>query len=197
MSQETAICIAVVTAAYFIGNISPAILIGRMHGIDIRNEGSGNAGTTNVLRVLGKRAAIATLAIDVLKGVAAVLLGKFLCGGDVALICGVAAFCGHIWPAVFKFRGGKGVATALGVLMATSPLLGAAILVFALALIAASRRVSFGAVIAAAVFPFAAHVHDSSLTVWAAVIAAIVIVKHRSNIKRLLKGEEPKLSFKK
>lgn len=197
MTSGAAICIAVVAASYLIGNISPAILIGRMRGVDIRKEGSGNAGTTNVLRVLGKKAAAATLAIDVLKGVAAVLLGKYFCGQDIALLCGLAAFCGHIWPVAFKFRGGKGVATALGVLVATAPPLGLGILVFAAALIAFSRRVSVGAVAAAIVFPFAAFLYDRDLVIWAATLAVIVLIKHRANIKRLLKGEEPKLNFKK
>lgn len=197
MTVDLALSIVIIAVSYFMGNISPAILIGRMHGIDIKKEGSGNAGTTNVLRVLGKKAAAATLVIDVLKGVAAVLLGKYVCGFDIALICGIAVFCGHIWPVIFKFKGGKGVATALGVIITSVPLLGAGILVFAVALIALSRRVSVGAVFAALVFPFAAFFYDRELIVWAVVLAVIILIKHRSNIKRLLKGDEPKLNFRK
>ncbi|MCL1982556.1 MAG: glycerol-3-phosphate 1-O-acyltransferase PlsY [Clostridiales bacterium] len=195
--DQVAVAAAAVIASYFLGNISPAILLGRMSGVDIRKEGSGNAGTTNVLRVLGKKAAAATLAIDVLKGVAAVLLGRYLCGQDVAMMCGVAAFCGHIWPAAFRFKGGKGVATALGVIVATAPVLGAGILAVALAIIAATKRVSAGAVCAALIFPAAAAIYDRSLLAWSAVLAVIVLVKHRQNIGRLLAGVEPKISFKK
>ena len=197
MMAELALGITLAVASYFIGNISPAILIGRMYGIDIKKEGSGNAGTTNVLRILGRKAAAATLVIDILKGVAAVMLGKYICGFDVGLICGVAVFCGHIWPVIFKFKGGKGVATALGVIITTAPVIGAGLLVFAVALIALSRRVSVGAVIAAFIFPFAVFFYDRNLMLWSIILAVIVLIKHRSNIKRLLKGEEPKLNFKK
>jgi len=197
MTVDIAVKIAVVLISYFIGNISPSILLGKLRGVDIRNEGSGNAGTTNALRVLGKKAAVATLAIDILRGVAAVLIGRHFGGQDLAMICGIAVFCGHIWPAVFKFKGGKGVATALGVILTTAPLLGGCLLVGALAIIAISRRVSVGSVIGAIAFPFAAALYDRDLIVWAAVIAVIVLIKHRTNIKRLLKGEEPKLSFRK
>lgn len=189
--------VAAVLISYLLGNISPSILIGRLYGVDIKKEGSGNAGATNALRVLGKKAAAVTLIIDISKGVAAVLLGGYICGHDVALVCGLAVFCGHIWPALFKFRGGKGVATALGVIMATVPLPGACVLAFALLVIAASRRVSAGSIAAAIVFPFAATFYDHGLMIWSIAIAAIVLVKHRSNIKRIFKGEEPKLSFKK
>ena len=101
-----------VVVSYFIGNISPAILLGRLHGVDIRNEGSGNAGTTNVLRVLGKKAAFMTLLTDVLKGTVAVVLFGLLFGKFAAMISVVTVFLGHLWPIVFGFKGGKGVATS-------------------------------------------------------------------------------------
>ncbi|MCL1808613.1 MAG: glycerol-3-phosphate 1-O-acyltransferase PlsY [Clostridiales bacterium] len=188
-----AVKIAAVVISYFLGNISPAIILGRMSGVDIRKEGSGNAGTTNVLRVLGKKAAAVTLVIDVAKGAVAVLLAMWLFGQDVAMVCGIAAFCGHIWPAAFKFKGGKGVATALGVIVATAPALGCAVLAFALVIIAATKRVSAGAVCAALVFPVAAAFYDKSLLAWAITLAVVVLVKHRQNIVRLAKGEEPKV----
>ena len=189
--------IALIVISYFLGNISPAILLGRLYGIDIKKEGSGNAGTTNVLRVLGKKAAVVTLLIDILKGVAAVLLGRYFGGQEIAMICGVAVFCGHIWPAVFRFKGGKGVATALGVILTTTPLIGGVVLAFALVVIAVSRRVSVGSVTAAIVFPIAAALYDQSLLIWSVTLAAIILIKHRANIKRIFKGEEPKLNFKK
>jgi glycerol-3-phosphate acyltransferase PlsY len=198
-----AINITAVVLSYFIGNLSPAIILGKMFGVDIKKEGSGNAGTTNVLRVLGKKAAVATLIIDILKGVIAVLLAKYFCEPEVALICGLAVFCGHIWPAVFKFKGGKGVATAFGVIMAVHPVLGLVTLAIVLVVIVITKRVSAGSLIGAALFPFLAFALSPSAlsqTVflsWAIALAVIIIIKHRANLVRLLRGQEPKLSFKK
>ena len=149
-------CILVVIIAYFTGNISPAILIGRMYGVDIKKEGSGNAGTTNVLRVLGKKAAVATLLIDIFKGVFAVILGRlvgaYFLAPEIAnymiMACGLAVFCGHIWPLFFGFKGGKGVATAFGVIMAVSPVIGALVLLIVLVIVGISKMVSLGSVIA-------------------------------------------------
>lgn len=199
------ISIITVIVSYFMGNISPAILIGRLHGIDIKKEGSGNAGTTNVLRVLGKKAAVATLLIDIFKGVFAVLLGKLIgayflepeLAPYMAMACGLAVFCGHIWPVVFGFKGGKGVATAFGVLMAVSPFLGLAELGIVIVTVVLSRMVSLGSVTAAIAFPFIANYYDPRYLGWGLILALIVLYKHNANISRLVKGEESKISFKK
>lgn len=188
--------IAAIIISYFLGNISPAILIGRAMGIEIRKEGSGNAGTTNVLRVLGKKAAAATLVIDILKGVTAVLLGKYIGGQEVAMACGLAAFLGHIWPVLFQFRGGKGIATAFGVVLTIQPLLGLIELVVAVVFLLISRRVSVGSMAAGLCLPFIAYYFNEDYMLWAAVMAVIVLFKHRKNFIRLVKGEEPKVSFK-
>ncbi|MFV0517984.1 MAG: glycerol-3-phosphate 1-O-acyltransferase PlsY [Aminipila sp.] len=204
------ISVATVIVAYFMGNISPAILIGRMYGIDIKKEGSGNAGTTNVLRVLGKKAAVATLLIDIFKGVFAVLLGRlvghYLLSPEstipeaalyLTLACGLAVFCGHIWPIAFGFKGGKGVATAFGVLITVSPILGLIELAIVAVVVLVSRMVSLGAVTAALAFPFVANWYDSRYLAWGLLMALIVLYKHNANISRLVKGEESKISFKK
>lgn len=206
-SEGTAIAVMIITVivAYFMGNISPAILIGRLHGIDIKREGSGNAGTTNVLRVLGKKAAVATLLIDIFKGVFAVLLGKlvgfYLLEPQYTIYmgmgCGLAVFCGHIWPVVFGFKGGKGVATAFGVLMAISPFLGLAELGIVILTVAISRMVSLGSVVAAIAFPFVVNYYDPRFLAWGLLMALIILYKHNANITRLVKGEESKISFKK
>lgn len=188
--------IAAIVITYFLGNISPAILIGRSMGIDIRKQGSGNAGTTNVLRVLGKKAAAATLVIDILKGVAAVLLGKYIGGLELAMACGIAVMVGHIWPLVFQFRGGKGIATAFGVILTLQPLLGLIEAVAALIFMLVSQRVSVGSLAAAVLLPFAAWYFDPAYVPATVVMAAIVIWKHRANIKRLIKKEEPKVNFR-
>lgn len=189
--------IAAIIIAYFLGNISPSILIARAKGVDIRKEGSGNAGTTNTLRVIGKKAAAAVLAIDIIKGVAAVLLGRYIGGQELSLYCGLAVFLGHIWPAVFGFRGGKGIATAFGVVLTWEPVLGLAELALAALFTVISKRVSVGSIAAAAVLPFAAYAFDHRYLPVTAAMAVIVIFKHRRNIARLIKGEEPKIRFKK
>ena len=198
-----AACLIAALAAYFIGNISPAILIGRLHGIDIKKEGSGNAGTTNVLRVLGKKAAAETLLVDILKGVLAVGLGRlagtyFLPEPDVlAMICCAAVLFGHIWPAIFGFRGGKGIATGFGALITFQWQIGLGLLVIAVTGIVLSRRVSVGSILAALSLPVLAWFFAADFILPLGLLALIVLWKHRANIVRIFKGQEPKISFKK
>lgn len=186
--------IIVAIVSYFLGNISPAILVGRLHGIDIRKEGSGNAGTTNVLRVLGVKAAAATLAIDVLKGYVAVRIG--LNYGDIgAMIAFICVVYGHIFPALYKFKGGKGVATSLGAALALDWPSAFALILIAIAVTALSRKMSLGSITAAVSYPFLIEYYYSSVLPMAIVLAVTVIVMHRSNIQRLIRREEPSLSF--
>lgn len=189
--------IAAAVVAYFIGNISPAILIGRARGIDIRKEGSGNAGTTNVLRVMGKKAAVATLIIDVLKGTAAVVLAGILLGQQAAMICVVAVMAGHVWPAAFRFKGGKGVATAFGALCGLNPALGFSCLGIVAAVVLLTRRMSAGSIAGAVIFPVLAYLLEPDFIILGSILAIIILWKHRSNIGRLVRGEEPKMNFKK
>ena len=186
--------IIVAIVSYFLGNISPAILVGRLHGIDIRKEGSGNAGTTNVLRVLGVKAAVATLAIDVLKGYVAVRIG--LSYGDIgAMIAFICVVYGHIFLALYKFKGGKGVATSLGAALALDWPSAFALILIAIAVTALSRKMSLGSITAAVSYPFLIEYYYSSVLPMAIVLAVTVIVMHRSNIQRLIRKEEPSLSF--
>lgn len=186
--------IIVAIVSYFLGNISPAILVGRLHGIDIRKEGSGNAGTTNVLRVLGVKAAVATLAIDVLKGYVAVRIG--LNYGDIgAMIAFICVVYGHIFPALYKFKGGKGVATSLGAALALDWPSAFALILIAIAVTALSRKMSLGSITAAVSYPFLIEYYYSSVLPMAILLAITVIVMHRSNIQRLIRREEPSLSF--
>ena len=186
--------IIVAIVSYFLGNISPAILVGRLHGIDIRKEGSGNAGTTNVLRVLGVKAAVATLAIDVLKGYVAVRIG--LNYGDIgAMIAFICVVYGHIFPALYKFKGGKGVATSLGAALALDWPSAFALILIAIAVTALSRKMSLGSITAAISYPFLIEYYYSSVLPMAILLAITVIVMHRSNIQRLIRREEPSLSF--
>jgi glycerol-3-phosphate acyltransferase PlsY len=184
-----------VLLSYFVGTISPAILLGKLYGVDIRSSGSGNAGTTNVLRVIGKKAAVITLLVDVAKGFIVVALAKPFAGGAFAILCGTAVLCGHIWPLFYEFKGGKGVATALGVILAFNFRMGLMILILALILILLSMRVSVGALIAAAAFPVFMYVLKPVYFAPALLMAAIIWIKHRQNIGRICRGEEPKLRF--
>lgn len=195
---STIILIIATIGCYFLGNISPSIILGKLIAKkDIRTMGSGNAGTTNVLRTMGKKAAAFTLVVDISKGALAVLIGNYFGGQDLAMLCGLAAFIGHIWPAIYGFRGGKGIATAAGIIVAINPLMGLSVAAIALLTIAIFKRVSVGAMVGAVCLPFISYLFDPKYFIWAAVLAVIVLIKHRTNFKRLIKGEEPKLSFKK
>lgn len=186
-----------VVIAYFLGNISPSILLGRAMGIDIKKEGSGNAGTTNALRVMGKKAGIITLVIDILKGFIAVELGFLIAGHQAGLVCALMAFLGHIFPVCFHFKGGKGVAVAFGALLGVNWMLALTALAVVVVVVAVFRMVSLGSILAALSFPFACWYFQPDFICIGCVMALILLWAHRGNIKRLLKGEENKLSFKK
>ncbi|MEG0291625.1 MAG: glycerol-3-phosphate 1-O-acyltransferase PlsY [Anaerovoracaceae bacterium] len=194
-SPFTIICMVVL--AYFIGNISPSTILAKANGIDIKSAGSGNAGTTNALRVLGKKAAIITLIVDVLKGTIAVLLGHYVGGHFTAMLCVVGVFCGHIWPIIYKFKGGKGVATAFGSLVGLNVAMGFTALLIVIIGVLVTKRMSAGSVLGAATFPIIAWIFEPGFIYLGTVLAMLVLVKHRANIKRLINGEEPKLNFKK
>ena len=206
--------IIVAVIAYLLGSISFSVIISKkMAGFDVRQKGSGNAGTTNVLRTVGKKAAIITLIGDVLKGVIAILVaflvGKWFSGLDNALLiqlAGIFVILGHTFPVFFKFKGGKGIATALGVLLMTNWQIGLICLVFALILMALTRMVSVGSIAAAILFPvlvmfigenYIVPANNWSYLVYSIIIALLVIFNHRENIKRIFSGTENRLSFKK
>jgi glycerol-3-phosphate acyltransferase PlsY len=197
--------ILAVVAAYLIGSLSFAVITSRLMGLaDPRTYGSGNPGATNVLRSGSKVAAIVTLLFDALKGylpvLAVYLWGQPLgLGVDAAVLVGLAAFLGHLWPVFFKFQGGKGVATAAGVLFALNPLLGVATLASFALIVAFSRFVSLASMVAAAFAPFyQALIWGLGPIVWGtAAMGALLVWRHRANIERLLAGTESKLGAKK
>jgi len=205
--------IIVAVIAYLLGSISFSVIISKkMAGFDVREKGSGNAGTTNVLRSVGKKAAILTLICDVLKGVLAVLVayiaGNIVKEGvDRALliqIAGLLVVVGHTFPIFFGFKGGKGIATALGVLLITNWNIGLICLVFALVLMALTKMVSLGSISAAILFPVlillmphTAYLVDGNYVIYSILMAVLVVFNHRANVKRLLNGTENKLDFKK
>jgi glycerol-3-phosphate acyltransferase PlsY len=187
-------------AAYLCGSIPTGVLLTRRLGINIRNTGSGNVGATNVARSAGKTVGLLTLLGDALKGFIPVVVARTLGLGEVALACAaVAALLGHIFSPFLQFSGGKGVATGLGVFLGMAP---QAILVAAVAFIvvvAASRIVSLASIVATALLPplLLWFAYPASY-IWAGVMmSALVIIRHKENIIRLLRGEEAKFSFAK
>ena len=202
--------------AYLIGSVSFSIIISKkMAGFDVREKGSGNAGATNMLRSVGKKAAALTLLGDALKGVVAILfamlVGAFAKEIDNELlkyVAGIFVVIGHTFPIFFGFRGGKGVATSLGVLLLSNWQIGFICLVFALVLMILTRMVSLGSCAAAVLFPVLTLFINENYTVlterkngnvyfvYSVILAIIVLYNHRENIKRILNGTENKLSFK-
>lgn len=226
MLYITAILVAV--CAYLAGSINTSIILSKaIYGSDIRNSGSGNAGATNMLRTHGKKMAIATLLFDVLKGVLIVLLISVLDKamlsmyanapasdfertyllGSLKYLAGIFVVLGHDFPIYFGFKGGKGVATSLGVMLTLNWQVGLIILALALTIMATTRYVSLGSITAAAVYPFLlftfmiAGGEDLSQCItylfMAVTLAVILIAKHHSNITKLKNGTENKLFAKK
>jgi glycerol-3-phosphate acyltransferase PlsY len=195
--------------AYFLGGIPWALIIGlKFYKIDLRREGSGNLGATNVLRVLGAKAAAATLALDIAKGAAAVGLAVLLVPvvpfGEVAhewamILATMAAILGHSYSPYIKLKGGKGVATAAGALLVLTPYPWPILLLTWLLVIALFRIVSLGSIIIAIEYPLLCLVFypgDWLLIGFATVAATLVVWRHRANVSRIFRGQEPKVSFK-
>ncbi|HEY0201880.1 MAG TPA: glycerol-3-phosphate 1-O-acyltransferase PlsY [Burkholderiaceae bacterium] len=195
-----------VAAAYLLGSVSFAVIVSRVLGLsDPRTYGSGNPGATNVLRSGSKAAAIATLLLDVAKGWLPVALVRWfgpqfgLGEGTMALV-GLAAFLGHLYPVFFRFAGGKGVATALGVLIGVDALLALAVAATWLAVVVATRYVSLASLVAAAAALLyyllgagVAWYADAPVAMMIGVMALLLAWRHRENIRRLIEGRESRL----
>ena len=205
--------IVVAIIAYLIGSINFSVIFSKkMAGFDVREKGSGNAGTTNMLRSVGKKAAAITLICDILKGVVAILIAMFISwafkvenASLLVQIAGIAVVLGHTFPIFFGFKGGKGVATSLGILIISNWQIGLICLMFGVVLIALTRMVSLGSCAAAVLFPvLTLFINEhyivsqgSSYLIYSIILAVIVLFNHRSNIQRILSGKENKISFKK
>ena len=202
--------IAIAIIAYLIGSINFSIILSKkIAGFDVRQKGSGNAGTTNMLRSVGKKAAVITLICDILKGVVAILiaiiLGNIVPTQNKALlvqVAGIFVILGHTFPIFFGFKGGKGVATSLGILLMSNWKIGLICLVFALVLMPLTKIVSLGSVAAAILFPVLTifintnYIVPGNYLVYSIILAILVVFNHRENVKRLLNGTENKISFK-
>ncbi len=203
----------VAVIGYLLGSINTAVILSKIvYKQDIRTQGSGNAGMTNMNRVYGKKAALFTFLGDFCKGILAVLIGKLLLGlagfdtSYGACIAGIFAVIGHNWPIYFGFKGGKGVLTSFSVLLIVVPI--PTLIVFALfvILVAITRYVSLGSIVGAASLPVIVFFAGdyllsvsglSSVFYLCTFVAALIIIRHHANIKRLIKGQESKLSLKK
>lgn len=199
--------ILVALVSYMLGSIMFSVIFTKkIKGFDVREKGSGNAGSTNVLRTAGKGVAILTLVCDILKGVLAILFALLMNNIDpvenpeyLVQVAGIFVALGHTFPIFFKFKGGKGVATSLGIILLINWRIGLICLVFALLLMVLSRMVSLGSVSAAILFPVLTifitegYIVEGNYIVFGILLGAFVCFNHRSNIKRLLNGTENKL----
>ena len=192
------ICIA----AYLVGSINFATLIARINSKDIRKMGSGNPGTMNVLRTIGKKWGVLVFILDSLKGLSFALIGRLLINGtdnfEMAIVLGACVILGHIFPIFDKFRGGKGVASTIGVFIAISPIVGSITLVILIIMLFGIKYGFIGSILTVTTFAINATILCKS-SVYAIVIIwlwwALVVFAHRSNIIRLIKGEENTLSL--
>ena len=191
--------ILIAIGAYFIGNINPAIIIGKLHGIDIRKEGSGNAGMTNTIRVIGLKAGIAVFAVDVMKAFVSVKLGTLI-AGDAAggMMAFAAVVIGHCYPAIYKFKGGKGVAASLGAALALN--WQSALIALAIAgviFLISGKRMSIASIGAIISYPALVYyfVDDKRVFFFSLAAVLFLVIQHAANIKRIARGEEKSLTI--
>jgi acyl phosphate:glycerol-3-phosphate acyltransferase len=187
--------IVVALFSYLIGSIPTGFIIGKLAGIDVRTAGSGNIGATNVARVMGKGRGLLTLFIDIAKGFIPVFAAQQMAFSHTAVaVIAAAAFLGHLYPIFLKFRGGKGVATAFGALLALAPQVILILLTIFICTALPSRIVSLGSLSTALAAPilFWFFSYPTPLVALTVFVAAMIVIRHRANIKRLLNGAEPR-----
>ena len=185
--------IAVISS--LLGDINPAIVLGKIKGVDIRKEGSGNPGMTNAIRVMGLGAGIAVFVIDVLKAFIAVKIAFALAGDTGAMVAFAAVVLGHCFPALYGFKGGKGVAASFGAVLALNWQSALIVLAVAAVLFLICRRMSIASLGAAISYPFLVHHFAAQYTYFGIVVAVFLLIMHRENIVRLFKGEEKPLTI--
>lgn len=184
-----------VVVSYLIGSIPMGVIVSRSQGVNIQEHGSGNIGATNVWRTLGLLPGLIVLALDMGKGVAAIMIGRYLGGVETELLASFSALCGHSWSLFLRFRGGKIVATGAGVLLAISPMATLIALVVLLTTVGISRYVSLGSMLAAISVPISFYVLnlDKLYILFGIILMLFIIYKHRPNIKRIINGTENKV----
>lgn len=184
--------------AYFLGNLSFAFILGKLiMKKDVRNYGSGNSGATNAIRAFGAKIGVLAFIGDVLKGIIAVFIGRVLCGEAGGYLAGAFVIIGHNWPILLNFKGGKGVATTIGVVLIISPLVSLICFIIGFTIAFITRMVSLGSIIGMALAPLVVIIFvrpfNFKLLLFCIFVASMSIYRHRENIKRLLKGNENKL----
>ncbi len=190
-----------ILVCYFIGNFSSGYFLGKfLKNVDIREHGSGNAGATNALRVFGVKIGLLTFIIDVLKGICGVYIGKLIMGDPGALVGGISVVVGHNWPAILGFKGGKGIATSMGVVLSISPITAIISIVFGVLVVAKTKFVSLGSITGAIIIPIIGIIinrpFDIYFVLFYLILSLMAIYRHKGNIKRLINGNERKLGEK-
>lgn len=191
--------ILAVVSSYLIGSIPFGLIVGRLWAnLDVREYGSGNIGTSNVLRTIGPAAAILVFILDVAKGAAAIYLGRLAGGEVVQLLAGVAAIAGHNWPIYLNFRGGKGIATSLGAIVSLTPMIALILLGLWIVIVGITKYISLGSLAAALLFPIFLVISGAPKAhiVMGVLISAFAFYRHRTNIQRLLAGTENRIGQK-
>lgn len=194
---------------YLLGSANTSLIVGKFYGIDIRKHGSGNAGMTNTLRTLGKLPALYVILGDILKGIISCIIGYYILrdtppelSGSIlnvwnigVMAGGIGAILGHNWPVYFGFKGGKGILTTFAVVMFSEPIIGLCLLGVFVVIVAITRYVSLGSILASALFPIVVGVFNkgAAFVIFAAIVAILAISRHYQNILRLISGTESKL----
>ena len=193
--------VIIAVIAYLLGSISFGMIVAKLAGgPNLREVGSKNTGATNVLRVMGVKVGLTVFVLDILKALVACIIGRVWMGLNGAMIAGLAVVLGHNWPCFFQFKGGKGVASTLAVMLMTFPLPACICYVVAIALISATKYVSLGSITLAALFAvliIATNWANWLVIAWVTAISGLMIWRHHANIGRLLSGTENKLGSKK
>ena len=194
--QDLLTALGAFAIAYLIGSVEFAVVVARRMGINIYEHGSGNPGTSNVMRTLGKRAAGLVLAGDAFKGLVAAGLGSLLAGETVGFACAFAATLGHVLPVWHRFRGGRGVATAIGAAIWLEPVLGLVVALAWAAVVVATKTASVASLGAMALYVplFLVTGHRAPQVIWASLTAGLVILRHKDNIKRILTRSERRVT---
>lgn len=191
--MTSALAIAI---GYLIGSIDFGVIVPRAMGIDIYAHGSGNPGTSNVFRTLGKKAAAVVLVGDLIKGLVAAAIGATVSGETLGFAAGFAAVVGHVFPLWHRFKGGKGVATGLGVALWLSPLVGVVLAALWTAIVLATKTASIASLLVMALFipGMALSGKGAASLLWSAAIVALVVARHAPNIRRMIQGVEQDVS---
>ena len=193
--------IVIAVIAYLLASVSFGMIVSKLAGgPNLREVGSKNTGATNALRVMGVKLGLLVFVLDILKALIACIIGRVWMGLNGAMVAGLAVVIGHNWPCFFQFKGGKGVASTLAVMLMTFPVPAVICYVVAIIVIAATRYVSLGSILLSALFALLViitHWGSWPVILWALLIAGLLIARHHANIGRLLRGKENKLSFRK